>query len=358
MSKYRLSAAILSAALIVGGLYFYEPPKPPPPVSKQNDSIEKEVEKPQGVGIVEVSQIISRHPDGETLDELRGREIRLRLELKEVLRPIIPKTFPEIDEKPFEDSARERLMQDFISKMSDLKAKEILLIEKYRAETEPEYLKKRDAIRDFYVNEALNVTLKLQNADNLYLSKEEFDKLQARLEEIVAERNQRQAEMREEWIQQINSKVEAEISAEQERIKAEYEASYKKSEEEAAQHVRAVQERNQALMEAAREIEYRQNRRREILDELNDTSKQIFELENKIFDSIISESSKLAAVLKLQMIFVKDDEEIQPDGYSVPIKLNSANIRLNSKTVVFATGGITDLTNDVIKSMQLKGILK
>ena len=352
MSKYRLSAAILSAALIVGGLYFYEPPKPPPPVPKQNL---EEVEKPQGVGIVDIAQIIASHPDGVTLDELRGRELRLRLELKEVLRPIIPKTLPEIDEKPFEDSAREKLMQDFISKMSDLKAKEILLIEKYRAETEPEYLKKRDSIRDLYVNEALNITLKLQNADNLYLSKEEFDKLQARLEEIVAERNSKQAEMREEWIQQINSKVKAEISAEQERIKAEYEALYKKSEEEAQQRIRAVQERNQALMDAAREIEYRQNRRKEILDELNDTTKQIYELENNLLGLNVNETSNLAALLKLQMIFVKDDEEILQEG--IPIKLSSANIRLNSKTVVFATGGIIDLTDDVIKSMKLKGIL-
>ena len=354
MSKYRLSAAILSTALIVGGLYFYEPPKPPPPIQKENPI---EDEKHQGVGIIDVAQIIAKHPDGATLDELRGRELRLRMELKEVLRPITPPMIPEIDEKPFEDSARERLMQDLISKMSDLKAKEIVLIEKYRAETEPEYIKRRDAIRDEYVNEALNITLKLQNADNLYLSKEEFDKLQARLEEIVAERNQRQAEMREEWIQQINSKVEAEISAEQNRIKAEYEVAYKKTEEEAAQRIRAVQERNLALMNAAKEIEYRKNRRQEILTELNETEKQILELENNILGSIVAETSNLAALLKLQMIFVKDEEDIQTDEYSVPIKTTSANIRLTSKTVVFATGGITDLTNDVIKSMKLKGIL-
>lgn len=356
MSKYRLSAAILSSALIVGGLYFYEPPKPPPPAPKQTlDEVE---EKPQGVGIIDIAQIIAIHPDGGTLEDLRGREIRLRLELKEVLQIVIPPTLPEIDEKPFEDSAREKLMQDFISKMSDLKAKQILLIEKYRKETEPEYLRKRDENRNFYVNEALNITLKLQNADNLYLSKEEYEKLQARLEEIVAERNSKQAQMREEWIQEINSRVTAEISAEQERIKAEYDALYKKTSEEAEQHLRAVQERNQALMEAAREIEYRNNRRQEILNEIDDTTKQIKELEDKILSSVVDETSKLAAMLKLQMVFVKDEDDIQEEGYFIPVKLNSANLHLTSKTVVFASGGITDLTNDVIKSLKLKGILK
>ena len=90
-----------------------------------------------------------------------------------------------------------------------------------------------------------------------------------------------------------------------------------------------------------------------------DISKQTDELENKILDAIVSEAGRLAAMLKLQMIFAKQDEEIQPDGYSLPLKIgNSENFRINSKTVIFAAGGITDLTNDVIKSMKLKGILK
>ena len=105
-------------------------------------------------------------------------------------------------------------------------------------------------------------------------------------------------------------------------------------------------------MEAAREIDYRQNRRKEIYNELNDTAREIDELENKIIESILSETGKLAAMLKLQMIFTKQDEETE-------LKIgNDPQVRLNSNTVVFAAGGITDLTDDVLKSMQLKGILK
>ena len=243
--------------------------------------------------------------------------------------------------------------------MSDLKAKQITLIEKYRKETEAEYLKRRDAVRDLYVNEALNITLKLQNAQSLYLSQEEYDKLQNRLAEIVAERNQKQAEMREEWVNEINARVTAEITAEHDRIRAEYEENYRKSEEESARKVREVQERNQALMNASREIEYRQNRRQEIYNELKEIAKEIDTLENNILDAVVSESGRLAAMLKLQMIFTKQDEEFQPDGYSLPLKISdNPNLRINSKTVVFAAGGITDLTNDIIKSMKLKGILK
>ena len=349
MSHYRLSAAFLSAALIVGGWYFYEPPKPPPKeVATQN----AESESPQGVGIIDIEKIRLQHPANEQLEELRGRQNRLKLEMEDVMQPVFMPSPPEVDEKPFEDSAREKLMQELIGQMSDLKAKQITLTEHYRKSTEEEYLKRRNAVREIYFNEALNITLKLQNAQSLQLSKEEFDALQTRLEEIVAERNQRQAEMRESWINAINEKVTEDITAEYNRIKAEYDAVKKQSEEETAQKIREVNERNKALMEAAREIDYRQNRRKEIYNELNDTAREIDELENKIIESILSETGKLAAMLKLQMIFTKQDEETE-------LKIgNDPQVRLNSNTVVFAAGGITDLTDDVLKSMQLKGILK
>ena len=169
MSNYRLGVAFLSTALIVGGLYFYEPPKAPP---KESAPKVTEEEIQPGVGIIDFEQIKNKLPDGILLDELREQEIRLRIELEEAMRPVIPPKIPEIDTKPFDDSARERLMQEFISKMSDLKAKQIVLTEKYRVETEENYLKRRNEVRDIYFNEALNITLKLQNADNLYLTHE------------------------------------------------------------------------------------------------------------------------------------------------------------------------------------------
>ena len=359
MSHYRLGAAILSASLIAGGLYFYQLPKAPPP-KPAIESAEKitESESARGAGLIDLEQIKAKHPDGELLEELKGRKVRLKLELEEVLRPVIPPAIPEIDEKPFEDSARERLMQDFISQMADLKSKQISLIEKYRKETEGEYIKRRNALRDIYFNEALNITLKLQNADNLRLSKEEYEKLQNRLDEIVMERNLKQGEMREQWINEVTTKVQTEISEEQNRIKSEYDAIYQKSKEESEKRIREVEARNQALADAAREMDYRQSRRQELFSELVSTDKQIVEIENNILDAIVNEAARLAAISKLQYVFVKDDENFDAEEYMLPPNLGSnPNVRIFSKTVVYSAGGITDLTKDLIKSMQLKGML-
>ena len=352
MSKYRLGAAILSATCIIGGLYFYEPPKPPP--REKISEIKSETELVRGVGIIDFEQIKSLHPDGEILAELIEQRARLKAELDEAMIPVIPPTLPKIDEKPFDDSAREKIMQELMAQLSDLKAKEISLTEKYRKESEEKYLANRNAVRNIFENEALNISLKLQNADNLGLSKEAQEKLQARLEEIRVERNQRQAEMRDAWIKEITDKVNAEINAEAEKIRSEYEKIYRESVEESARRVREVEERNKALAAVAQEMEYRQGRRRELLAELEKTSKQIDELENKIFDSISGAAGKLSAFLKLQMIFAIDDSAFNNDFTFQPPQAYGKNFRPNSKTVVYATGGITDLTKEIAKELRIE----
>ena len=357
MSQYRLTAAIISAACIVGGLYFYEPPKPPPQENISKVETENKTETVRGVGLIDFEQIKAIHPDGALLNELTERRIALKAELDEVMVPVTAPTPPQIDEKPFDDSAREKTMQELMAQLSDLKAKEISLTEKYRKESEETYLANRNAVREIFFNEAMNISLKLQNADNLRLSKEEVEKLQTRLDEITAERNRRQAEMREAWINEITGKVNAEINAEAEKIKAEYDKLYRESVEESARRVRQVEERNKALMAVAQEIEYRQNRRKELVEELSETAKQIDELENKIFDSISSEAGKLAAMLKLQMVFSVDNSVFKNDFTFQPPQSYGKNFRPTSKTVVYAEGGITDLTKDLIQSLKLKGIL-
>lgn len=354
MSQYRLAAAFLSSALIIGGLYFYPLPKAPSPVKQEKV---QPVEQAHGVGVIDIEQIEAVYSDFELLHELRGRQLRMRLELNQILKPVNLPEPPKIEEKPFDDSAREKIMQEFMSKLSDLKAKKISLIEKYRKETEPEYIRNRNAVREIFLNEALNITLKLENADNLRLTKEQYEELQAQLESIVAERNRRQAEMRENWIQEINNRVTAEISVEEKSLRKEYEDALKLSEEESTRKIREVQERNQALMDKALyEIEYRKTRQQELLDGLEYTTKELDALENEIIDAIADEAGKLAAMNKLQLVVVKRDKKFTPKRISFAPPVNS-DLKKSPGAVIFFGKDTVDLTQDLIKTMKLKGRL-
>lgn len=307
--KYKILAAILS--VIVGvGLYqnFHESPEPAQEVEPKKISEPKPI---QGYGVIDLEQIKAAHVDGEQLSELEAREKRLRLELDALLIPYEkPKVDepPEIDEKPFDDSAREKNMQNLISQLAELKAKRTQLTEKYKRESRAEYIKRRDEVHSVYLNRALNITLKLQNADNLRLTEEQIKNLQTELDELVIERNKKQAEMLAQWTAEIKERVEKEIAPEEMRIKREAEDNLKRLQDEAAQKIRDTQERNKNLMETAtREIEARQNRREEILAEIDEVTKNRVELENKILDSIVEKVAKLGKLYRLEMIFVKSD---------------------------------------------------
>lgn len=308
--KYKILAAILSVTVGVG-LYqnFQEPPEPAPAVEPKKVSEPKPI---QGYGVIDLEQIKAAHADGEELSELEAREKRLRLELDALLIPYEkPKLDepPKIDEKPFDDAAREKNMQNLISQLAELKAKRKQLTEKYRRESRAEYTRRRDEVRSVYLNRALNITLKLQNADNLRLTEEQIKNLQTELDELVAERNKKQAEMLEQWTAEINERVEKEIAPEELRIKREAEENLKRLQDEAEQKIRDTQERNKNLMETAtREIEARQNRRKEILAEIDEVTKNRVELENKILDSIVEEVTKLGKLHRLEMIFVRSDK--------------------------------------------------
>lgn len=350
MSNYRLTAAAVMAVLIGGGLIFYEPPKPEPVERPKKVVQENPV---HGYGYIDFEQVLLKHSDGEKLKELIGKEIRLKLEFNEIMRPVAPPKLPEIDLTPFEESARKRNMQNLISKAAEIRARKKRIAEEYTEQTAEDYLKRRNEIRDFYMNEAFNITLKLQNAKTLHLKPEQIQELEQRLDALVIERNQRQAELLNERAAEIEAYANSQVAEDMEKLRLETEELKEKYSEEAMQKIRDTQERNKALMRAAmQEMAFRQTRRREILDELTKTLKEREKLEDSILDSISNEAGKLGALYKLQMVFVKRQpsyvEEILPKNLELNFELSSQK---PPGAMIFEGNDTKDLTADLLKTV-------
>ncbi len=352
MSNYRLSAAILSAILIGGGLFFYEQPKP---VRVERPQSPEKPKIAQGFGYIDLEQIQSKMSAGDELKELRGKEIRLRLELNEIMRPVPPPQFPEIDTTPFEESAREKNMQNIVSQFAELRARKKRLAEEYRKSSETEYLQRRDAITKTYLNEAFNITLKLENADILRLKPEEISELEKKLDQLVIERNASQGELLSAWMAEIESYVESQTAEDEARIRRESEENLQKYSDEALQKIREVQERNRALREEAiREVAIRQTRRREILAELTETSKARAELEDKILSAIVDEAGRLGATYKLQMVFVRRAFSFDDSKFFYNTDMNfKLDAPKSPGAVIFFGKDARNLTQDLIKALRL-----
>lgn len=352
MRKYALPAVLAAAVLVGGGIYFNAHNKVEPP--KKNI-----VQEVHGIGVIDLEQIRAKHPDGERLQELRARELRLKLEWEEAMHPVTMPKPPEIKSEPFDENARQKNMQALMEKLAAVKAKKLQLTEQFKKETEADYIRRRDEVRDVYVNEALNIKLKLQNAETLQLTRGEYILLQQRLDELVMERNQKQAEMLNEWTAEINARVEAAVADDMAKIKSESGAMLEEFQADANQTRENAQNRNQELANATiQEIENRQQRRRELFEEMNAVAKERATLEGAILDSIVDEAGKLGALHRLEAVIVK--RELSDEEKTFKATDSEKEFHFDSETdkkigaIIYPGTDTKDLTEDLLKALALR----
>ena len=352
---YRVIAAVVTMlALLVGGLYFYEAPKMP---AEPVETIEKPAPKEsRGVGIIDIEKIQAAHPDGELLDELRATELRLRLELNEAMRTVeFPKPPPpETNTAVFDEAAWQKNAQLIISKLAELEIRKKEAAEEYRKNSEPRYIEERNKIRDEFLNENFNIQLKLQNADNLRLTEAQINELKEKLDAVEMERNRVQKELLDKWMTEIEQYAENSVAADEARLKAEADRLKAEVEAQTRQKQEDVTERNKKIMEdAVREMENRQHRRQQLLEELNEVGKERAALEKKILASIVDKTTMLAAVTRLDMVFVKrspvPSDDVLRRGTLQNFELKPPE---SVGAVVFPGKDARDLTDDVIKEMK------
>ena len=348
---YRALLAAASAAIIGGGLWLYSPPEKPAPVEKK---IDEPAPITHGVGIINIEKIQAAHPDGEHLAELIATELRLRLELNAAMKIVeVPRPPPpETDSEVFDEAAWQKNAQLVISQMAQLESRKKIAAEEYHKKTESHYIQERNKIRDLYMNENMNIQLKLRNADNLRLKPEEVNELLSRLDELELERNAKQKELLDKWIAEVEKYANDSVAEDEKRLQAEADRLRAQVDAQAQQKKSDVTERNQKLMaDALREMESRQIRRRELLTELQNVSQERAELEKKISDSIADKATMLAAVYRLEMVVAKrapapDDKFIGRRKWNFDLETPK-----HVGAVIFPGKDARDLTDELIKEM-------
>ena len=346
--NYRAIVAAMMAVIIGGGLYLSNTPeKPVAPVEQKVERHES-----RGFGVIDMARIQAAHPNGEELSELLSRELRLRLELNEAMKVVeLPKIPPpETASEVFDEAAWQKNAQLVISQMAELEIRRKVAAEEYRKESEPRYIAERDKINGEFLNENLNIQLKLKNADNLQLTQEQIDELLKRLDEVELQRNGAQLELLSKWKAEIEQHANESVAADEKRLREKSDRLRAQVEEQERRKESDVTVRNRKLMEdSLREMEQRQVRRRELLTELQEVSRERAKLEKKILDAIADKASMLAAVNRLEMVFVKR----KADDFSLRrVKWNfefEPPARVGA--VLFSGKDTRDLTDDVIKEM-------
>ena len=233
--------------------------------------------------------------------------------------------------------------------------------EDYREGTRDDYIQRRNAVRDVYLNRALNITLKLQNADTLKLTPEQIQALKDELDKVVFERNQKQLELLNEWTAEIDNYAEKAVADDVARLRKEAREAMENEKISAVQNFEEAQRRNEELTKAKiAEMESRQRRRKEVLAELAATVKELSAVEQKIFDSIVDETAKLGAIYRLECILTKTDFEV-PENY-LPAGGGEMTFELKAKNKIgapiVAGKDAKDLTGELLKEFERQAELE
>ena len=347
----KIYVALLTAAAMSGSVgyiyynnYVAKTPSVEPVQSKQIN----ESQPALGIGIIDLDLILESLPnDDGRLSELRSLETRLKLELSNAMKPVIISP-PKVEENIFDDSIWQKNAQTIISNAAEIEKRKKQIAEDYRKSTEVEYIKKRDEANNQFLNEILNIKLKLQNADNMRLTDEQIKEFENRLDEIQIERNELQRELMEKWSQEIYNYAEEAVKEDAKKLQAQVQESMAKVREETKRQREAVEARNKAIMEQAMQDSVaRQDKRRQLMSQLQDVSSERQKLEDEMIDSISDVAAKLAVIHKLQLVLVRNAESgIQSYFNESPTEDNSIKIFEGANTL--------NLTNELIKELHRK----
>lgn len=356
ISRGKALAGILTVLTSagIGGYYYFQ--EEPPPVPEKIEVV-RGPEPAQGIGFIDLDVVRSSLDKDGRLAELISQETRLKLELKDALKPMLM-TEPKVEQKPFDDSVWQKNAQAVISEAAEIQKRKKKAAEDYRKATEAEHIKKRDEVNDRFLNEVLNIKLKLQNADNMRLTKDQIDELESRLEEIQVQRNLAQKQLMEEWVQEIAVHAEESIKDDIERLKTQAQESKEKITEEAKQAQTTAIERNKAAMEKAmQESKARQDKRQQLMTEFQKVTKKRMELEEKIMDSMSDVAAKLAVINKLALVLAVKEVSMNkyfslPSDLSTPFDVDSTLLATEKEPLIIPSTGAVDLTDKLVKELQ------
>lgn len=267
------------------------------------------------IGIVDMQKVFKKHKEYAHLQRLK-QEVRTLEAAISVEHMTMEFTPPEPDKKAFEEAAQQEkkldMVMEFAKRVDALNQKEAEL----RNELEPRFSEEIKAVEKTYLNEILNIRLKLDNAREMRLTEEEVNLMLSRLEELQKDRGEavmKKKASQEEYVQSIIGAERAALRSEIDKYNADKEA---KTQAENLRRETEAQQRNAAAMEQASVVPIANNIR--IAQQkavLAGKKQEIRILEKHILKDIAGLASKLAIMNKLTLIVSSTEVNSQGENY-------------------------------------------
>ena len=338
--------AIAAIALLAAGAGIFHSLVRPPGESQQEKLA-------ADAGLIDWQKVIEAHPDYARLANLREECKVLEMETSEV-GDIFTVKPPEQDPKPLEDSVWAKNALDIVGQRAEIERKSKRVAAEYRAQTEAAYQEQSRAIDEEYLNDILNINIKLDNQEAMHnpldsdqqLAEERAIWLQQR-EQLQQERGQRQHELRLAYEQQVAQHVQQVLGPELAAWRANLPQQQARQQAAATAAQTEADKRNAATMqkqvEIAQQVQQRLAKRQELLAKQG----KLQALETHIMNDVAGRAAKIAILHHFTLILVDHPHVLTsflPDAEQVnPLQ------RTYSRAIGVTT---VDVTDELVREVQ------
>lgn len=332
--RILLGIAVVLAAAV--GLYVFASREQPEPVV-----VEETV-----TGVIDFGQIMEMHPSYEERQNLLEEISRLQAVLAmEELEVELPEQKP--DEELFQEAADQKSHLDAIERHAQLVEELNAFAEQKRQELKPQFEAERAEATRPYLNEILNLNLKLDNAEVLGITPEQQEEMLARIDELQQKKLEVLAEVNRDQEERFSQIIAEESAGPMAELRQLEEETAKEMQQQELEEAMEVQERNNKAMEEAlapvqKKISQARNRAL-----LSGKELQLQQLEKTIYDDIAGRAAKLAIMHRLTMILALPASTVSPVSYGDGQAVDWVEILpkvINVNTI--------DLTDEMVKDIQ------
>lgn len=266
------------------------------------------------IGVLDMQQLIKAHPDYGRLQEIQ-RDID-HLENALALEDIkLPQAAPTPEKELFQEAADQKSRLDSLARHDQLVHQLNALAEEKRQELRPKFEAERQEAEQKYLNEMLNLRIKIDSADVLGLTSEQVQEMQVRIESLQQQRGQvvvQLSQEQEERFRQLMAQEAAGPMAELQRLEAQTKQELQQAELDKELE---VQNRNaQAMEQAVSPVESKINtaKKRALLE---GRKIQLRQIQDKIRNDIAGRAAKLAIMHKLTLILASPADNLRGIDY-------------------------------------------
>ncbi len=262
------------------------------------------------VAYADARKVWPAHPDYGRLQQLRAKALALEMELEDLQElPLLTVQPPETDSQPFKDSVWQKNAQTVIGGRVQLERERKQIEEDYREATRADYEAQRAALDDEYLNDILNINLKLDNQQQMHhpwTKQEELDAERAAWEQeawqLKHERGERQYQLKLAWDKQVQDYVDSVMAPKIAEWDKRSKEALEQQKAEAVASEAAAQARNAELMSRQMALSLQVQQHLEKRQQLVQAKQELTALENHIANDIAGRGAKIAILHHYTMI--------------------------------------------------------